>query len=111
MKFKCIYKINDFDEKHLAFHKADVPQKDCIYTLKKIFFYVGYSFKECKYAIHFEELNHGSLIGYDVKYFLPVNEFGQEISNKDFEIPLSKEDNPKWIIKDGIIISNEEYIN
>lgn len=105
-KFICNTNIGKIDI-NLLCNKADIPQHGIIYTLTKFFYHVGYRIKDCKYAIRFEELNHGTLVGYDAKYFTPVDENGNALPKEDVEIKISKEDNPKWEIKDGIIVPIE----
>ncbi len=101
-KFICNTNIGKIDV-NLLCNKADVPQHGTIYTLAKCFYHVGYRIKDCKYAMHFEELNHGNLVGYDAKYFTPVNEQGQILNYESVYIEVSKEENHKFEIKDGII--------
>lgn len=105
-KFICNKNIGEIDV-NLLYNKADVPQHGIIYTLIKCFYHIGYRIKDCKYAMHFKELNHGNLIGYDAKYFYPVDEQGNLLDSKSVNIKIEKEENPKWKIVDGIIIHIE----
>lgn len=100
--------LNANDLKVLSASNADVPELNKTYTLVKCFYHIGYRIKDCKFAIHFKELNHGSLVGYDAKYFNPVDESGNTISFENAMIEVSKEENPKWMIKDGMIIPVEK---
>jgi len=95
-------KLTEFDYKHLSYNKAEIPEQGKTYTLKKCFFHVSYSFKKSKYVIHLNELEHGNLIGYDPKYFICVDKLGNNIA---MSLPISKEENPSFIIQDGTIIA------
>lgn len=106
-KFMCNTDIGEIDV-NLLCNKADIPQHGTIYTMSKCFYHIGYRIKDCKYAMHFEELNHGDLVGYDAKYFAPVDKSGNILRTEDVEIKISPEENPKWKIKDGIIVPIEK---
>lgn len=102
-KFKYTQSLTENDLLTLNANNADCPETGETYTLKKCFYHVGYRVKDCKYAMHFEELNHGTLVGYDAKYFQPVDDFGNIISKDEAIIEISEEENPKWEIKNKII--------
>ncbi len=110
VKFICSDTISKNDI-NIRLNNADIPIKNEIYTLTKCFFHVTYSIKNCKYLMHFKELNHGDLIGYDARFFKPVDNNGNIISFDEAKIQISKEENPKLIIKNGIVIVNENNEN
>lgn len=103
-KLICVYTCNDLDLKILKGGGADIPAKGQIYTLKKLFFHVDYSVKNSKYVAHFNELNHGSLIGYDIKKFRPVDENGELLPKDKVRFKVSEEENPTWKIDENRII-------
>lgn len=109
-KVKCNYAVTLKEADFLRVSQTDIPMIGKIYTLKKAFYHIGYSYKTSKYALHFEELSHGRLIGYDAKYFTPVDDMGNIISKEDAIFEQTEEENPKWKIVNGKIVSTEQEI-
>lgn len=74
----------DYEQKLFSFNKADLPEVGKIYTVKRFFYYRSpYRIRDSKWAVHFKELNHGTLIGYDARYFDEVKSEKPEVINSD----------------------------
>jgi len=110
-KVKCIYSVGSDERFVLTANKADIPKAGGIYTIKKAFFHVGYSYKTSGYIFHFEEISHGYLVGYSAKYFIPVDEDGNPISKDTAQIELSPEEKPQFKIQDNMILSTSPEID
>ena len=82
-KVKCVKNPNKQEIKLLDIFKADIPKIGTVYTLSNFFHHLDKTnIKKSKYVMQFEEINHGELIGYNAKYFIPVDDKGNGVDEK-----------------------------
>ena len=85
--------LSAFDLTVFNANNADAPESNKAYTIKSAFFHEDkINIKKSKWAFHFEELNHGSLVGYDAKYFVPVDEQGHVVPKNEAQFVISKKE-------------------